>query len=282
MKKKRKKTLRASHRKRPLAALMNPIVREQLESLRTDWRELSHFQRGDGLIQLLSAGCTKRGLADDLEVDDGTIRRAIKIAGLREPQRQAIDDGASPKRFLEVARARMLIDDMEMRLVLELKDGTPSSDLRDILLWFVLRERLVILSAGYVEPFIREVHGEFPGKAFRGYSIRHIKLSRPLDPAYPLGNAIKMARPELDPDADEDPRETAIQCLINLIALLGPPPVVRDAAIEKLKTSLLGLLFGGVDMQRLANEHTPTSLAAVLRDWPTEKPLYHRRHRLLP
>ena len=106
----KKKTLHASHHKRHLAATAKPVVREPLERLRADWNDLNYVQRGDRLIQLQSAGCSVRGLAHDLGVDDGTVRRAIEIARHPEPDRRAIEAGADAKSFLEAARARCLLE----------------------------------------------------------------------------------------------------------------------------------------------------------------------------
>jgi hypothetical protein len=138
-------------------------------------------------------------------------------------------------------------------------------------LWFLLTERLVLFSAGYVNQFIDEVIGDLPGTAFRGYCMHHVKVSRPLDPAYPLGNAIKMAKPELD--VDMEPLEKAIQWL-KLTMLLEPLDRVPNKAIEKLKASPVRLPLESAGMQQLAKDHNPSTLAAVLRDWPPEKPLY--------
>jgi hypothetical protein len=262
-----KKTRHLSHRKRHLAATAKPAVREQLERLRTDWPELSHMQRGDRLIQLQVEGCTVRGLADDLGVDDGTVRRDMKVARLPESYRKPIDAGASPKAYLMATRAKSLTLDMEMRLLREQKDGSPSDELRDNLLWFLLTEQPVPFSAGCVNRLISEVLGDLPGKAFRGYCMHPVKVSRPLAPSYPLGSAIKNAKP--DPDADMEPMEVAIQWLIKLIMLVEPLTLVRDVAIEKLQASLLSLPLDSAGMQQLAKEHNPSSLAAVLRDWPT-------------
>jgi hypothetical protein len=69
-----------------------------------------------------------RGLANDLGVDDGAVRRAIKIARLPESEREPIDAGASPKPFLGAARACILTGDMEMRLVLGKKTELPAAN----------------------------------------------------------------------------------------------------------------------------------------------------------
>ena len=249
-KKLQKKTRRASHRKSHLAALSNPGVRDQMESLRTDWPDFSHVQRGDRLIQLLDAGCTVRGLANDLGVDEGTVRRDIKIARLSEAERERINAGASPKGFLGARRARTLTADMEMRRLRELKDGSPSDELRDNLLRFMRTEQLVPCCDGDVDLLIREVAGDLPGKAFRGYCMHAVKVGRPLDPSYPFGSAVKKAKPDLD--ADMVPIEVTIQWLKKLIMLVEPLDQVRDAAIEKLRISLLGLPLESADMQHLA------------------------------
>jgi hypothetical protein len=163
-----KTTTHASHRKRHLAATAKPIVRQRLERLRDDWNDLNQVQRGDPLIQLLSAGSSERGLAHDLAVDDGTVRRAIEIARLAAPERNAIEAGASPKAFLRIARNRTQVVDARTRLKRELKDGIPSNELRDKLVWFLLTEQAHLCYGGYVEQLIREVKEELSEKEVHG------------------------------------------------------------------------------------------------------------------
>jgi hypothetical protein len=98
-----------------------------------------------------------------------------------------------------------------------------------------------------------------------------VKVMRSLAPACPLGSAIKMARPELDPDDDEFPMAAAILWVLNLILLLEPVKELRDAAVGKLNATLSRLqLQTSMDVQKLAAAHTPATLAVVLRDWPPE------------
>lgn len=205
-----------------------------MESLQTEWNDLNYVQCGDRLIELLSAGCTERGLAKDLSVDDGTVRRYIEIARLTEPQRKAIEAGANPKAFLEEARALILVKQARARLERESKDGTPSDELQDNLVWFVLTDLPEVCCAGYLEVLFREVDDDLREKARRGTDMHHIKVRRSLDPAYPLGGAIKLARPE--PEFDWTEMETAIHWLVKLVLLLESLKQIRDAAIEKLKS----------------------------------------------
>jgi len=277
-KKLKKKTRRASHRKAHPEALSNPDVREQLESLRTDWDELSDVQRGDRLIQLQSAGCTLRGLADDLGVDDGTIRRAIEIARLSESDRIAIEAGADAKPLLEVAGARYLVEAARARLEREIKDGTPSDQLCDDLAWFLMKEQpRICCCIGNVEQLISEVQEVLREVDCRGTDKYQLRIRRHLDPAYPLGSAIKLAQPEPQSEADEVPMVTAICWLSKLILLLEPLKIVRDAAVEKLKATLLFRLhiLSSTEIQKVAKANTPATVARVLREWPPERPLYH-------
>lgn len=277
-KKLKKTTRRASHRKSHLAALSKPGVRGQMENLRTDWRELSYVQRGDRLIQLLAAGCTIRGLADDLRVDDGTVRRDIKIARLSESDRIAIEAGADAKPLLEAARAQHRVEAANATMKREIIDGTPSDQLCDDLAWFLMKEQpRICCCIGNVEQLISEVQEVLREVDCRGTDKYHLRIRRHLDPAYPLGRAIELAQPEPQSEADEVPLVTAICWLSKLILLLEPLKIVRDAAVEKLKATLLFRLhmLSSTEIQNVAKANTPATLARVLREWPPEKPLYH-------
>jgi hypothetical protein len=270
----KKKTLHASHRKCHLAAVADPIVREQLTSLRADWDDLNYVQRGDRLIQLLTAGCSERGLAHDLGVDDGTVRRAIEIARLPELDRKAIEAGASPDAFLRAARARTLRKDANARYESELKDGTPSDVLRNKLAWFLMTEQPMFCSwCGYVERLIGELQSDLLERARGGTVMHQVEVKEYLDPAYPLVSAIKMAKPETEDNVSE--MGTAVKWLLKLILLLEPLKNVRDAAVEKLRDTLFRVHLQSGEIRAFAKANTPASLVAILSEQPLQKPLYH-------
>lgn len=126
-----------SHRKQRLVTLENIQVREALTKLQKEWVLLDHVQRGDALQSLLLAGCTKRGLASDLGVDEGTIRRDTRIADLSEKDRAAIESGANPDNYLRRQRDWETDLDEIARLLQESLDGSISTELSNNILWFL-------------------------------------------------------------------------------------------------------------------------------------------------
>lgn len=66
-------------------------------------KALSLVERGSRLRSLVDAGCTNRGLAEDLNCTEGTIRRGLKIARLPDSKRQAIEQGANATPILKGA-----------------------------------------------------------------------------------------------------------------------------------------------------------------------------------
>lgn len=271
----RKKPLRASHRKGHLAALSVPGVRDQLESLQRDWASLNLVQRGERLIPLRVAGCTARGLADDLGVDDGTIRRDIKIARLPVSQRQPIDAAANPKLYLQAARTQSVENAAQERFNRELTSGTSSDELCIRLAWFLMKEQPgICTSGGQIERLLGEVQTDLREMGRSGPLMHPVTVTAALHPACPFGAAIKLAKPDPEPDADLEEMEIAVRWLLNLILLLEPVKQLRDRAIEKLRPTLLHMHLSCAEIKNLAKSHTPATLAAVLREMRAEKPLY--------
>jgi hypothetical protein len=259
-----------SRRKRHLAALADPAAQERLESLQTEWNDLNYVQRGDRLIDLLSAGCTERGLATDLRVDDGTVRRYIEIARLSEPDRTAIEAGGDAKSLLEVARARHRMETARARFEREMNDGGPSDELRNVLAWFLMTEQPGICCwSGNVEQLIRELKADL---LERGRGDNKVEVLNYLDPAYPLGSAIKMAKP--NPEDNRSEMGTAAMWLLKLILLLESIKQIRDVAVEKLRDPLFRVHLRSGEIRAFAKAHTPASLVAALREQPLQNPLY--------
>jgi hypothetical protein len=110
-------------------------------------------------------------------------------------------------------------------------------------------------------------------------SAKHyVRVDRTLERSYPLRRAIKMAKPEPQPHPDGlamEMLEMGTQWLLKLILLLELIKQVRDAAIEKLKATLLHLSFASTDLQKAAKDLAPAAFAGILREQLPEKPLYH-------
>ncbi len=268
------------HAKQHLNAISNAEIHEQIKSLKNDWRTCNYVERGDRLIMLVSAGCTVRGLARDLGLDDGSIRRAIAIAKLPEQARKKIQSGANPRPYLRGKRGLVLNEEANRRLEHERLDGTSSSELADKMTWFALTEFPDLCRGGYVELFLEEVAGELDVRPFLSSKARPVIMPKPVDPAYPLRRVIEMARPK--PDPDWIPFETAIQWMVNLILMLEPLKSVRNAAILKMKQVILRLEPLTTDIQKVAKSLTPSALAALLAKSRPEKPRCSSHPGLLP
>ena len=269
--------MQASHRKRHLAAVAKPDVRERLDYLKAEWKGLNHVHRGDRLVQLVANGCSDRGLANNLGLDEGTIRRAIKIAQLPEAVRKAIK-GASP--VFEKA-CRTFVGRLYARLSRELGDGTPSDELRDDLVWFALTKYPQLCCVWHVERLMAEIVLQLWLRSHMASTARHASLPGPVTHAYPLPLAIRLARPHEDTNSIEI--GNAVEWLVNLILILEPVKKIRDAAIEKLQVTLFHLQLNSyLEIQTQAKNLTPSALGVLLRKRPPEKPLYLLDSALLP
>jgi len=75
-----------------------------LQELQSNWEDLDAFERGEILINLVSCGCSARGLANVLPCAASTVLRYMDLADLEvfltEEQRSALSLGFSAARFL--------------------------------------------------------------------------------------------------------------------------------------------------------------------------------------
>ena len=86
----------------------SPEVEPLIVKLREDWENLDDIQRGDFLRDLVSRGCSLRGLASDLVVPETTLRRYMKLSSLPDADREALKAGESAKKALTRRPSRML------------------------------------------------------------------------------------------------------------------------------------------------------------------------------
>lgn len=91
-------------RKRHNAACLDPEVTQMLQELQSNWEDLDAFERGEILINLVSCGCSARGLANVLPCAVSTVLRYMDLADLEvfltEEQHSALSLGFSAARFL--------------------------------------------------------------------------------------------------------------------------------------------------------------------------------------
>jgi hypothetical protein len=81
-------------------AMAKPEAQKLVSILRPGWTTMGFKERGERLRELLSLGCSARGLQMELNQSATSIRRYIELAELPEKDRKAIEAGASAKKTL--------------------------------------------------------------------------------------------------------------------------------------------------------------------------------------
>jgi hypothetical protein len=76
----------------------SPEVRLLIGKLRKDFQNLNNIQLGDFLRDLVSRGCSLRGLASDLVVPETTLRRYMNFSSPPKPQPAAAKVQVSNKK----------------------------------------------------------------------------------------------------------------------------------------------------------------------------------------
>jgi hypothetical protein len=71
-------------------AKLNPEVKVLIGMLRNGRATLGPVELGQRIKNLISFGCSRRGLAEDIGVSPTSIRRYIEISGLPEKELKAI------------------------------------------------------------------------------------------------------------------------------------------------------------------------------------------------
>jgi hypothetical protein len=85
----------------------NPTTRKTILKLGRSWDGLDPAARGEMLRDLIMLGCTRRGLAQDLNVSATNIRFHLDLAELSPVEKQAVKAGASAKyAFVEIKKRR--------------------------------------------------------------------------------------------------------------------------------------------------------------------------------
>lgn len=86
------------------AALADAATSALVTALKTKWSRLAIAARAAAVEALIARGCTARGLAADLSVTEGSVRRYVRIARLPAPELERVADGESAKRILAQQR----------------------------------------------------------------------------------------------------------------------------------------------------------------------------------
>ncbi len=276
-----------SHRKQHPQALENIQVREALTKLKKEWVLLDHVQRGDALKSLLLAGCTKRGLASDLGVDEGTIRRDLKIADLSEKDRAAIESGANPDHYLRDQRNWENDVDEIVRLVRESLDGSVSTELSNNILWFLgVHAPDQCLFMGNIKEILDEV------------CFRILIIGRKIySPLWPLDNWLKPellamncssgivhlsheCRPVHNPETSG--LEELIHALLLFVSRQELQIYIQEEALVKAQQVFQRLTFDPDEkLMRKAKHMTPQGFAELISQRLTEQNLLPGNRRSL-
>ena len=135
------------NRVRHRSAMAHPPVLKLFRKLQHQWDKCGAIGLGILVDEILQAGCSTRGLAEELkrtmrdpQVSDTTLRRYVQLARLPEARKDEIRKGASEKRLLaeEARKKRQERNEREARrraryrserLKLERESGRPSDEL---------------------------------------------------------------------------------------------------------------------------------------------------------
>ena len=117
-------------------AMAKPEVKKLVNTLQNGWNVMGFKERGDRSHELVSLGCSVRGLELELNQSATSIRRHMTLAELPENERKAIDAGDSAKRIL-ANKATVDRDKRRQKRVNEdQKTGALSDKLATIILEF--------------------------------------------------------------------------------------------------------------------------------------------------
>lgn len=117
-----------------------PAIQGAIRKLAKEWNDLDHIARGESLLQLIEAGCSRRGLADDLGQSATSIRRHLEIAKLPDADKEAVRAGKSAKAVLASKALRERLQQSQERLVEDARTGVLSDQLADYILEFCKAE----------------------------------------------------------------------------------------------------------------------------------------------
>ena len=124
------------NKNRHFRSKLNPKVMGLIATLRNGWADLGRVERGQRINKLVSVGCSKRGLGNDLGIPEASLRRDAKIAELPESNRKAIDCGQSAKEILNAKNRTTLEREMRRRVDQDARRGALSDEIASIILEF--------------------------------------------------------------------------------------------------------------------------------------------------
>lgn len=177
-KRRSRKPQRTHHKK----AFTNSQTVELLSYLRKHWKILDGIDRGDRLQTLVEAGCTRRGLADDLRQSPTTIGRHIELASLSNNVRTSVRQGTSAKKALNQNAIQKHRSRIRRMLAAEKASGSVSDHAAQVVAQLLLdRKQKLRISEGYVAQLFLEVDFKFryPWLAWTGMQSLPVRISDP-------------------------------------------------------------------------------------------------------
>ncbi len=90
-----------ANKTRHMRVMAGSKVKELVKTLRRRWSAMRNVDRGERLCELVSLGCSRRGLGRELKQSATSIRRHIQIARLPEEDLKAMETGTTAKEILK-------------------------------------------------------------------------------------------------------------------------------------------------------------------------------------
>lgn len=234
MPKKQRSSSRA-HRTQHSRACGKPETKNLLQKLQAAWPDLNVIDRGDKLKSLLDLGCTIRGLAGALDLDEKTARRSVSIAELPQEVRDAIATGYDPEIFLRSDAEQKIEAAAWERAGLERLDGGSSDDLANKLAWLAVSEDRG-LARKYLDQILEEA--EFV-TYLRTARLRRIDMPRPPCPVSHAYSFVKLVGICRDKNPGDVLFDSIVMSLITEVILRWEQvPFVREAAFRKARLLL--------------------------------------------
>jgi hypothetical protein len=231
-------TKRVNHT-RHFRAVLIPKVKELLAILQNGWALLGHLERGQYIDELISLGCSRRGLGRELGVSETTIRRHAEIAELPESDRKAIESGASAKKILTMKAIAERQRHAQQQIDQDTKTGALSDKVATTILEFCrLGKKL------RKEPMIRGVFPMLLDKVesdlrdFEANGHRAVKVSKKLESL----ELFRKTRPRAAKSIPAVVRQA--EWLAEVLWLIAPESPIRASGILKARrraSELLGM-----------------------------------------
>ena len=215
---------RTKHRR----AMEEPEVRELVDILRQGWVAKGLPERGKQLCALSALGCSTRGLGREMKQSATSIRRHMKIAGLPEEDRKAIEAGASAKTIL----ARKATADRQKRIQERVDEDQKTGALSDaaatIILEFCrtgkeLRKDPIITRV--FPNFLNRVAGLI--RSFETSGRKAISVSKKLE----LPSLFRKTRPHATNGIPAHVHQR--EWLANILWAIAPESPIREIALRK-------------------------------------------------